>query len=123
MDSCRVIVSLSTKSTMLLVSQGPDELVRAVLPPAPMIRHPRAARTVLEGLSLWLDRRLDVALYAGASSLVELNLTDALDYGEETVFYRVSVVERGADRQRGTRIRGVGDFAALRRLALLAGLR
>jgi hypothetical protein len=54
--------------TRLLLTEGPDELLRATLPTPVLIRHTRAARALLEGLSLWLDSRLHVVLCVVACS-------------------------------------------------------
>ena len=119
MDSYKVVLSPTTKWTRVLVSQGPDELLRAILPPPSQVRHERAAATLLEGLSLWLDTRLAVALSVDAKAAgFCLGLTDELGLGAQSVFYRVDVAERGR-RRRGARIRGVGDFADLRQLCLV----
>jgi hypothetical protein len=42
---------------------------------------------------------------------------DALDFGESTLFYEVTVA--APDHRRHPRMRGLGEFADLRRLALL----
>ena len=79
MDSYKVVLSPTTKWTRVLVSQGPDELLRAILPPPSQVRHERAAATLLEGLSLWLDTRLAVALSVDAKEAgFCLGLTDEL---------------------------------------------
>jgi hypothetical protein len=119
MDSYKVVLSPTTKWTRVLVSQGPDELLRAILPPPSQVRHERAVATLLEGLSLWLDTRLAVALSVDAKEVgFCLGLTDELGMGARSVFYHVDVAERGRRWRRGTRIRGVGDFGDLRQLHL-----
>jgi len=118
MHEPRLTVVPSRARTRLLLTQGPDELLRAVLPPPEQILHERAARTLIEGLSLWLDRPLHVALSASAlQSSFCLGLTDEMGVGVRGLFYRVEVVEP-RQRRRGQRIRGVGDFADLRQLGL-----
>lgn len=120
MDSYKAVLSPTAKWTRLLVSHGPDELLRAILPPPSQVRHERAAITLLEGLSLWLDTRLAVVLSVDAREAgFCLGLTDELGVGAQSVFYRVEVTERGRRRRRGTRIQGVGDFADLRQLRLV----
>lgn len=120
MDSYKAVLSPTAKWTRLLVSHGPDELLRAILPPPSQVRHERAATALLEGLSLWLDTRLAVVLSVDAREAgFCLGLTDQLGVGAQSVFYRVEVTERGRRRRRGTRIQGVGDFADLRQLRLV----
>ena len=120
MDSYQVVLSPSSKWTRVVVSRGQDELLRAILPPPWQVRHERAATTFLEGLSLWLDSALPVALCVddGQAGYC-LGLTDEMGVGTRSLYYRVEVVEPGARRRRGKRIRGVGDFGDLRRLRLV----
>ena len=121
MDSYKVVLLPTPKWTRLLVSHGPDELLRAILPPPSQVRHERAAATLLEGLSLWFDTTLPVVLSVGArEASFCLGLTDEMGIGVHSVFYRVEVAERGRRRRRGTRIRGVGDFSDLRQLHLIS---
>jgi len=103
-------------STRLLMTQDDDEILKAILPP-PLHAHPRAAATLLEGLSLWLQRPLSVVLCADepvASS--GLGLCDGLGVGRRTLHYEVAVVAGLPLRRRGRRIGGVGDFRELRQL-------
>ena len=101
--------------TRALVSHGPDELLRALLPAPSLVRHERATVTFLEGLSLWLDARLRVVLCVDAQQASFcLGLTDDMGRGLRSVFYAVEVRERGVRQRREHRIRGVGDFVELR---------
>lgn len=120
MESYQVVLSPSTRWTRVLVSQGPDELLRAILPPPSRLRHERAVTTFLEGLSLWLDVTLPVVLSVDVQQAgFCLGLTDELGIGARSVYYRVDVSERGRRRRRGARIRGLGDFGDLRQLSLV----
>ncbi len=119
MDQYKVVLSPSSKWTRLLVTLGPDELLRGVLPSPSLVRHERAAATLLEGLSLWLDVTLPVVLsVTDRDAGFCLGLTDEMGVGMRSVFYRVAVVTP-ARRRRGTRIRGVGRFSDLRQLQLV----
>lgn len=120
MDAYKVVLSPSAKWTRVLLSHGPDELLRAILPPPSQVRHERAATTLLEGLSLWLDTTVPVVLSVDAQQASFcLGLTDEMGLGARSVFYRVEVAERARRRRRGMRIRGLGDFADLRQLRLI----
>jgi len=123
MESFKVILSPAPHWTRVLVTHGPDELMRAMLPPAEEVRNERAAATLLEGLALWLDVALPVVLSVDAQQASFcLGLTDELGLGVSSVFYRVEVHERGREKsrpRRGRRIRGVGDFGDLRQLRLV----
>jgi hypothetical protein len=95
----------SSTTTRLLLTLNEDrneDLVRATLPP-PL--HPRAAHTMLTGLSLWLGQPLSVVLDAGeAASSFALNLYDDFGFGAVTPHYQVEIVEPGR-RRRGDKAR------------------
>mgnify|MGYP001611275926 CR=1 FL=1 len=115
-----VVVIPSAMRTRVLVSHGPDELLRALLPAPSQVRHTRAAITFLEGMSLWLDAKLHVVLSVDArAAALCLGLTDELGVGLRSLYFDVEVRDRGVGRRRGQRIRGVGDFADLRQLRLV----
>lgn len=121
MDAYKVVLAPSSKWTRVLVSHGPDELLRAILPAPSLVRHERAAVTFLEALSLWLDATLPVVLSVDDREAGScLGLADEMGMGVRSVFFRVEVVapERHR-RRRGTRIRGVGEFTDLRQLRLV----
>ncbi len=119
MEPYTVVVSPSDQRTRLLLTRGPDELLRASLPPPLRLRHQRAVRTLLEGLALVLDDKLRVVLSVDAwEAYCCLGLTDEWGLGQRSLFYDVEVVGRRARHRRGQRIRGIGDFADLRRLRL-----
>lgn len=115
-----VTIEPTTARTRVLVTMGPDELLRAELPSLDKVRNQRAVTALLEALSLWLDARLCVALSAAhPEAYFSFGLTDELGLGARSVFYAVEPVAK-EPRRRGRRLRGVGDFAELRQLALLS---
>jgi hypothetical protein len=116
MDRITVTIAPERDRTRMLATSGPDEVMRAVLGPSAET-HPRAAATLLEGLSLWHQRPLSVVLCVSEmSSGSELGLFDALGFGHRSVHYEVGVVvDHARPRVRG--LGGLGDFRALRRLA------
>ena len=121
MDAYKVMVVPSTKWTRVLLTLGPDELLRAILPPPSLVRHERAAPTLLQGLSMWLDTALPVVLSADDGDFgFRLGLTDEMGLGTRSLYYHVAVAEPGrVRRRRGRRIAGVGDFTDLRQLRLV----
>lgn len=115
-----VVMIPSPTRTRVLLSHGPDEILRAVLPPPSQVLHERSAITFLEGLSLWLDAKLCVVLSVDAREAgFCLGLTDELGVGRRSLYFDVEVHDRRARRRRGQRIRGIGDFTDLRQLHLL----
>ena len=111
----RLLCKPSSEATRLYLTYGENELLRAVLPP-PGAQHPTAAPTLLEGLSLWLQRPLSVVLCADAEETSSaLGLCDGFGTGRETLHYEVEVVDPRRRR------RGLGSFRDLRQLSLRGG--
>lgn len=120
MESYKLVLSPSAKWTRVLLTHGPDELLRAFLPPPCQVLRDRPVPTFVEGLAEWLDVRLPVALSVDVQQAAScLGLTDDLGMGKRCLYYEVEVQERGLRRRRGTRIRGLGDFSDLRQLRLV----
>ena len=115
----RMIVTMQPlpHETRLLVMHGRHERMRAILGPT-TASHPRAAATLLEGLSLWHQQALSVVLCADVEACSSATrMLDGLGFGAKSVHYDVEVALR-AHRGRGRRIRGLGNFADLRQLCL-----
>jgi hypothetical protein len=116
-----VRLSAEPTRTRVLITQGPTDMCKAILPPSAGA-HPRAIPTLLEGLSLLLNERLFVVLSVDerSASCDSLGLLDALGFGERSVFYEVGVAtspSRAARRQRGRVLQFAGgDFSDLRQL-------
>lgn len=116
-----VRLSAEATRTRVLITQGPTDIAKAILPPSSNA-HPRATATLLEGLSLFLNERLCVVLCVDEHSVScdALGLLDALGYGERSVFYEVGVAARGERAERRSRARTLrlpgGDFRDLRQL-------
>ena len=114
MDGYTLTISVSERQTRLLLTQGPDELMRAILPPASRVRNETTGPQLLRGIASWLDQPLHIVLCAdGEQSWSCLGLTDGLGCARDSLFYTVQVVDRGARRRRGRRLRGIGDFRQL----------
>jgi hypothetical protein len=118
MEPYVVALKFSTESARVLVRRGPDEVLRAILPPlVPPLRHPRAVASFLEGLAMWTEARLRVVLPAGESdSSYWLDLTDERGVGASRLFYEVESVAPRV--RRPARLGGVGDFRDVRQLLL-----
>ena len=114
MESDVVVTMVPTRSeTRLLVTVGPDEVMKARLGPADRM-HRRAAPMLLEALALWYQQRVRAVISVGAGAAPgDLGLADGLGYGAETVHYEVAWVDPRAPR--GRRVRGLGDFRDVRR--------
>ena len=114
-----LMIAPSTAQTRLLMKYGQQEVLRAVMP-SPLFAHPRAATALLEGLSLWYQKRLSVVLCAGeeVGSSSALGLCDeAFDLPAGNVYYEVGVADIRPRRRR--RLGGPGDFRDLLRVSLV----
>lgn len=117
MERMTVTMQPLPRETRLLAMAGRDEVMRAILGPA-TASHPRAAATLLEGLSLWHQQALSVVLCADApGSSSATRMFDDLGFGVKTVHYDVEVAFPAHPR-RGRRIQGFGNFGDLRQLCL-----
>jgi hypothetical protein len=116
-----VLIAPSATRTRVLVTEGPDELLRAVLPSPSQLQYKQAVITFLESLALWLNAKLHVVLSVDAKEAACcLGLTDELGVGVRSLFFDVEVRDRQVRRRRtGRRIRGIGDFVDLRQLRLV----
>jgi hypothetical protein len=121
MGTTIVRLSAEPTQTRLLMTQGTRDIGKVILPRAPRA-HPRAATTLLEGLSLFLGERLSVVLCVDErSTSCELALLDGLGYGEQSLFYEVGVAARlsSAGRRAARPLRLPGSsFRDLRQLTL-----
>jgi|KBSSwiStaDraftv2_1062776.scaffolds.fasta_scaffold1349512_2 hypothetical protein len=95
----------------LLLTAPSGDLLKARLAPRPS--HPRALLTLLEGLSLWAGAPLQVALSVDESCR---GLHDSMLFGDELWPAESSLVkfDVAARAGRRARLRGLGDFRALR---------
>ncbi len=114
-----VVILPSPTRTRVLLTQGCDELLRAILPPPTSVHHERSVISFLQGLSLWLDAKLRVVLSVDERAAgFCLALTDEMGLGMRSVYFDVEIRDPRARRRRGQRIRGIGDFTDLRQLYL-----
>ena len=90
-----VMMTATAKKTRLAVTAGEKVVLRANLPPLTKEVHERAAKVLLEALSLWLDTSLCVALCADAEvDCFRFDLTDELGVGADCVYYAIEIVAR-----------------------------
>lgn len=96
--------------TILVTAPETGDLLKARLPPAP--RHPRALLTMLEGLALWRGEPLRAVISAASPSTSWGSglFGDEL-WPAESQLVRFTIAGPGC---RKARLRGLGDFRALR---------
>lgn len=124
MENTIVTILPEREQTRVLAVRDGQEIFKAVLPSAG-VAHPDAVRRLLEGLALWLQCRLCVVVSVeeSESSCDALGLCDQLGIGLKQLHFEATVVTRRRRRSpRPLRLNGLGDFRALRKLALEGGL-
>ena len=118
LDKITVTIAPERDRVRILARAGAQDLLKAVLGPA-QSTHPRAAATLLEGLSLWHQQALSVVLLAADSSDGSaLCLCDGLGFGQRSVHYEVGIATRESRRRGRGILPGLGDFRDLRQLTL-----
>jgi hypothetical protein len=118
MERITVTMQPLPRATRLLGMAGrADEVMRGILGPAAASR-PRAAATLLEGLSPWRQQALSVVSCAGgpASSSATRRFDDR-GFGVKTVHDGVELAFHAHPR-RGRRIHGLSNVGELRQLRL-----
>lgn len=112
----QVTITVTDRQTRILVQDETGDRLLAQLPPLSSARHPRALPTLLESLALWSGAAVPVVLSVDElSDWQRSGLSDVLDFGTETLFYRVEVVPLQYTRgRRPKRLRGLGSFASER---------
>jgi hypothetical protein len=124
MSNLSMGISPGPRGTRVIAMAGPsDTIMKARLSREPS--HPRALATLLEAIALWQGEKVRAALCAadrdGASDS-SLYRDAFADFGGP--LYTLEWVPAAAlGRRRSRDIRGVGDFADLRRLLLAEGTR
>lgn len=100
-----------TELQLLVQSEADGDLLKARLPSRP--RHPRALLTMLEGLALWSGSPLCAVISADESAQVgcALGLFGSELWPAESQLVRFDAAVHGNRK----RLRGLGDFRALRR--------
>ena len=102
----------TTKTEVLVLIASPElgDVLKARLPLRPL--HPRALLTLLEGVALWSGEALSVVIAAapGSPSWLESGLFGDELWPGESQLVRFEVGGHGHPK----RLRGVGDFRALR---------
>jgi hypothetical protein len=118
LDKIVVTMAPERDRVRILARAGAQDLLKAVLGPAEST-HPRAAATLLEGLSLWHQQALSVVLVAAdPSDGSALRLCDGLGFGQRSVHFEVGIATRDRRARRRRVLSGLGDFRDLRQLSL-----
>ena len=89
-----MVIRPEANETKMLLMDGPDQVMKAVLAPSSRAHH-RAASTLVEGLALWYQRPLSIVLYVDSwAEPFVAGFCDELGLGERHLHYEVEVVDR-----------------------------
>jgi len=113
MEQYTLMMEFTGGRTLLLLTKGADELLRASLPFPAHVWRAKPIQALLESLAVWLDTKLPVVLsVTGPANGLSLELTDESGTGLRTPFYEVVTVERLGDRQHDSTQLGLFDLLA-----------
>ena len=115
MDPFWMGVRADAETARVLVHAGPHPVLKARLPAVP--QHPRALETLAEGVALWYNRPLSVALAVDAAEALSASPRwhAAMDVLFRTPLVTIELVEGPPRHPRG-RLGGLGVFADVRQL-------
>src|SRR4051812_35163502 len=119
MDELVMTISATSRETRVLLTQGPDEVLKARLRAVSTPAHRFAGPMLCEAMALWHDQRVHAVVSAESEDILfALGLCDGLGVARATLHYIVQPHVRGEDGplRRGQRLIGLGDFQHERRL-------
>lgn len=116
LEMTATITATASETRILVQDESGDRLI-ARLPPLSSVAHCRALPALLEAIALWHGQMLPVVMYVDESfDWGRSGVADALEFGVDTLFYRVEIVPLEARRRaRAKRLGGLGSFARERR--------
>jgi len=117
MDELVMAISASERETRVLLTQGPDEVMKARLRARATPAHRFAGPMLCESMALWHDQRVRAVVSADSEDvLFALGLCDGLGVARATLHYVVEPLFTHEPPRRGQRLSGLGDFRGERRL-------
>jgi hypothetical protein len=121
MDKLVMTIAATANETRILLTQGPDEVLKARLRAVATPAHRFAGPMLCEAMALWHDQRIHAVVSAESEDILfALGLCDGLGVAHCTLHYVVHPLpENGA--RRGRRLAGLGDFAREHRLCRSVG--
>jgi hypothetical protein len=117
MDELVMTISATSRETRVLLTQGPDEMLKARLRAVATPAHRFAGPMLCEAMALWHDQRVRAVVSAESEDILfALGLCDGLGVARATLHYVVQPLFMDEPPRRGQRLPGLGDFRAERRL-------
>jgi hypothetical protein len=117
MDELVMTIAATARETRVLLTQGPDEVLKARLRAVSKPVHRFAGPMLCESMALWHDQRVRAVVSAESEdTLFALGLCDGLGISQATLHYVVQPLFMDDPPRRGQRLRGLGDFPREHRL-------
>lgn len=117
MDELVMTVCATTRETRILLTHGPDEVMKARLRSVSKPAHRFAGPMLCEAMALWHDQRVRAVVSAESEDILfALGLCDGLGLADATMHYVVQPLFRGEPVRRGQRLSGLGTFRGEHRL-------
>ena len=111
MDKLVMTIAATASETRILLTQGPDEVLKARLRAVATPAHRFAGPMLCEAMALWHDQRVHAVVSAESEDILfALCLCDGLGVAHCTLHYVVHPLPENGSR-RGRRLTGLGDFA------------
>jgi len=117
MDELVMTISATARETRILLTQGPDEVMKARLRAVATPAHRFAGPMLCEAMALWHDQRVRAVVSAESEEILfALGLCEGLGVARATLHYVVEPLLLDEPRRRGQRLFGLGDFRGEHRL-------
>jgi hypothetical protein len=117
MDELVMTIAATSRETRVVLTHGPDEVLKARLRAVTTPAHRFAAPMLCEAMALWHDQRVRAVVSAESEeSLFALGLCDGLGVARATLHYVVQPLFMDDPPCRGQRLSGLGNFRGEHRL-------
>jgi hypothetical protein len=117
MDELVMTISATARETRVLLTQGPDEVMKARLRAVATPAHRFAGPMLCEAMALWHDQRVRAVVSAESEEILfALGLCDGLGLARATLHYVVQPLFQDDPPRRGQRLAGLGSFRGEHRL-------
>ncbi len=117
MDELVMTIAATARETRVLLTQGPDEVLKARLRAVATPAHRFAGPMLCESMALWHDQRVRAVVSAESEQvLFALGLCDGLGVARATLHYVVQPLFMDDPPRRGQRLSGLGNFRGEHRL-------
>lgn len=117
MDELVMTICATSRETRVLLTQGPDEVMKARLRAVATPAHRFAGPMLCEAMALWHDQQVRTVVSAESEEvLFALGLCDGLGVARATLHYVVEPLFMDEPRRRGQRLPGLGSFRGEHRL-------